>query len=526
MLFLVLFLTLVCACAAADTEYTLGNISGKISLSEDTYIILTPGNLPSHPDLLAELGLNAEQLKADWESRGVVLQAWTKDKKTSVEISVFQDEDSARYYDLETQANTVRKQYMKEQLSSYKNQGYNVSDSELKLHAKSGHYVVFNYVYKADSKTHRGILRKTIRNGYTLMVDYEVYDRKPTKTDRDKGRKVINSIQIESVEPVAASSGSQSGDSGVSGTPVSSAAVSAPSGAASTLKITSTLPKETNDGVFTIEGTAYPGSSLLIVAMRWSGNITNFHATATKGGTFKAKIKLPDEGVYMFTVNMYIHDQLAADAVLDTVLYQKSILPVTLDSDIPEEITSDELVISGVTVKNVSIQCIVTNGTFTYDKSVKTNGTGKFKFKVPTTMEGDYDIVLSFQKKELNNKRLNFSTTRTISSKAAQKNTAAKAVHPAYNLLTKKLDTYIGKTMVYTVYITKVEQQGNEWIITAAMKKNRNTYSNFLVYAAEEDPGLTVDSKVKIYGTCIGAFPLQSEEGDGSYPGFDYLFSE
>ena len=523
LLFLVLFLALVCSVAAADTEYALGDISGKMSLNEDVYIVLTPENLAAHPDLLSELGVTAEELQKDWETRGVILKAWTKDKKTSVEVSVIQDEDSKAYYDLETQAASVRKQYYKDQLAAYKNQGYNVSDSEMKLHAKSGHYVVFDYVIRSEDTARRGVLRKTIRNGYTLTVDYEVFDRRPTKTDRDKGRKIINTIKIDAVAPVAeAPSGKQGTASGSSAAP---AAKPAPSGAEGTLSVSVPPPEETNDGVFTIEGTAYPGSKLVIVAMRWSGGTYQFHADASKNGKFKSKITLKDEGLYQFTINMMINDQPVADQVLNTVTYSKSLLPVSLDQKIPEEIQTDELVISGVTVKNVSIQCLATNGNYTYDKSVKTNGTGKFKFKVPTTAEGEYNIILSFQKKGLNSQRKTFTTTRTASAKTVQKNTSAKAVHPAYNLLTKKLNSYIGKTLVYTVYITEVNQVGDEWIIKAAMKLSKGVYSNFLIFVAKEDPGLAVGTKVKLYGTCFGAYEVLAEEGNTSYPGLDYLFS-
>ena len=41
-------------------------------------------------------------------------------------------------------------------------------------------------------------------------------------------------------------------------------------------------------------------------------------------------------------------------------------------------------------------------------------------------MEAEYDITLSFQKKGLNNKRLNFTTTRTVSSTETQARTTAK----------------------------------------------------------------------------------------------------
>ena len=524
LLIFVLFLALCCVSAAAATEYDLGGISGKVSIDENTYIVLTPENLSEHPDLLSGIGKTAEDLQADWTARGVLLQGWTKDMKTSVEISVFQDDLSSRYYDLESTANTTRKQYYKEQLDVLKQQGYRINDSEMKLH-KSGHYVGITYVRSDDGTTRRGVLRRTIRNGYVLQMDYEVFGRKPTKSDKDKGRKIINTIEIEEIAPtVPAASQASSGTETESGNEAPAGPV--PAGAAGTLSVTVPPPAETNDGEFTIEGTAYPNSRLIIVAMRWSGTAYRFYADATKAGKFKAKIKLPDEGLYQFTINMDVNDQPVADAILNAVTYSKSLLPVNLDAEIPEQITTDELLISGVTVRNVSIQCLVTNGTTTYDKSVKTSASGKFKFKIPTTMEAEYDITLSFQKKGLNNKRLNFTTTRTVSSTETQARTTAKAVHPAYNLLTKKLDSYIGKTTVYTVFITDVQQMDEEWVITAALKANKGNYSNFLIYMSKEDPGLTVGSKVKIYGTCIGGYQIQSEEGDVSYPGFDFLYTE
>lgn len=539
LLLLVLFLTLVCACAAAD-EYTLEGISGKMTLDESTYIVLTAENLSSHPDMLKELGTDAETLKKDFEERSVVLKAWTKDLKTSIEVTVVQDEDSARYYDLELQNNSARKQYYKEQLAAYKSRGYNVSDSEIKLHAKSGHYAVFNYSFKDNDTTRRGIMRKTVRNGYTLTVDYEVFDRRPTKTDKDKGRKFINGIVIDAVEPKGdlpsgkPASGTGSASSGTASSDDSALSVSSvPSGAASTLKVSTPPPTKTNSGTFTIEGTAYPGSKLIFSAPRLNSTSSDSYTVktvTTKGGKFKAKIALPAEGVYYMTLTMEVEGNPTLD--LGKVEYKKTFLPITMDAQIPEEITTDELVISGVTVKNVSIQCLVTNGITTFDKSIKTNGTGKFKFKVPTAVEAEYEIVLSFQKKDLNSERLTFKTTRVKSTQETKKDTTAKAIHPAYNLLTKKISSYIGKTMVYTAHIVSVEQKGDDWLIIAALKLNKGKYSNFLYYTADHDPGLMPGSKVKLYGICQGPYQNQAEEEDTedkkqvAPPDFDFLYAE
>ena len=91
-----LLLTAACACAVAETEYSLDSISGRITFTkelENYFVVLTPGNLSEHPDLVSSMGKTAEELQSDWAERGVVLQAWGKgNKKTVVEVSIIQDE--------------------------------------------------------------------------------------------------------------------------------------------------------------------------------------------------------------------------------------------------------------------------------------------------------------------------------------------------------------------------------------------------------------------------------------------------
>ena len=113
MILLLLLLTACCAVAAADTEYALTPCSGKMALSEDSYIVLTPDNLDSHPDLLSSIGMSKEELLADWTDRGVQLQAWTKKMDACLEVTVIQDEEAKQYYDLEQQSRQVRNEYLK-----------------------------------------------------------------------------------------------------------------------------------------------------------------------------------------------------------------------------------------------------------------------------------------------------------------------------------------------------------------------------------------------------------------------------
>lgn len=524
LLILVLLLTALCACAAAGSEYPLESISGRVSVNEDRYIVLTPGNLAEHPDLLSSIGKSAEELQSDWAERGVQLQAWQKDMKVCIEVSVVQDEDSSRYYDLKAQDNGTRGTYYKEQKTKVTELGYIINESDHKLYSKSGYYFVFEYLLRKDDGQSRGIMRKNIRNGYTLIVDYRKMDgTKLSKTDKDRSNAFMNGIVIDDLAPAPAD-GTVTGQETASGedTPP------APAGVAGTLSVTILPPAETNDGVFTVEGTAYPGSEVIVIGMRWAGSSHQYTTTATKAGNFKVKVTLPEEGLYQFTVNMCLNgnQQPVADAVLNTTTYSRTLLPLSLDAEIPEVLTSDELVISGTTVKNVTIQCIVSNGTMTFDKTVKTNGTGKFKFKVPTSQEGEYNVILSLSKKDLNSKRLTWTTTRSLTAEDNRSRTISSAQKVSYANLTKKLDTYIGKTLVYEAHIVDVKEVGEEWIITAALKLNKGQYSNILIYMAKDNPGLAPGAKVKLYGTCVGAYQEQSEEGDVTYPGFDYLYFE
>ena len=530
LLVLVLLLALLCAFAYADTEYDLGGISGKITFSDDQYVVLTRDNLADHPDLLASIGKTQETLLADWEERQVLLQAWSKGDKnsTSVEITVSQDETAARYYDLNARTGSDRRQYYNETLTKYREQGYVIDNEhcELKKHSKSGYYVTFQYVNRTVEPARRGILRQTIRNGYTLCMNYEVYERKVSRSDEDKSRKLVNLIEIEDVEPTA-SSGTVTTTTVTDPETGIATETAAVTGAAATLDVTVPPPAETNSGVFTVEGKAYPGARLIIVAMRWVGSSTKFTADATKAGNFKAKVTLPEEGLYQFSINMEIDGEIVADSILNAVTFSRTLLPVTMDQDPPEKLTGDELVISGVTDKGVTVQCIVTNGVTTYDKMIKTNGTGVFKFPVKTDIEAEYNITLAFSKKGLNTRRLTYKCYRNMTEEDNKNHAVKDAIKPAYAALVKNLDTYIGRIMVYDVYIVSIEQKGDEWIIQAAQKQNKNgSYDNLLYYMAKEEPGFSLGSRIKIYGTCIGAFQVQSEEGNESYPGFDYLFIE
>ena len=528
LLILVLLLTAACACAVAETEYSLDSISGRITFTkelENYFVVLTPGNLSEHPDLVSSMGKTAEELQSDWAERGVVLQAWGKGKnKTVVELTIVQDEASVKYFDTESRTRAERAEY-KKLIVQTKPQGYTLFDVTLKKHEKSGNFVEYEYLYSEGGEQHRGIVGKIVRNGYSLTMDFQAYDRKLSPDDRKYSRKILNAIEIDSVSASAVSVAGQ-------GTPESLSAADIPAGAANTLNVSVLPPKITNDGVFTVEGTAYPGSELVISAMRFSSTVSqHYNAIAGDSGKFKIKVTLPEEGSYTVSIAMYIDNVPLQDAFLSSVKYTSTQIPYQLNADIPSVLSTDSLVLSGTTIKGVTIQCIVSvnNGqplTIKPRDTLKTNGNGTFSFTVPTDQEGEYDFLLVFSKTGMEMERYTAKATRTLSASDQNARTADKAEKVNYDKLIKKLDSYIGHTMAFDAHITEVSQAGDQWQITAALKLNRGKYSNYLIFLADEDPGLVAGAKAKLYGVCTGLYSILSEEENVSYPGFDFLFSE
>ena len=534
---LVILLLAVCACAAADTEYPLTPCSGRIKLNTDTYVVLTSGNLADHPDLLTAIGKTSEELLKDWEERGVQLQAWSKSLDVCLEVTVVQDDDSIKYYDLEKQTRKERNEFLK-RISGGKlsDRGYlvlsgaNVIEKpELKKQTLGGNFVRFEYRHTDSSTKQRGLGCITVRNGYTVFLDYQVFNRLPRDNDLKKLNPIANTVAFDDVDMTAVAQSAQKTENGQ--VIIDTTSVSVPANAASMFSVTTVLPEKTNTGIFTVEGTAYPGSEISVVAMDYTKLTTpscHFSGVTGTNGKYKVKVTLPQEATYQVVVNNDIGSIPVAYKYLNQIIYSKFALSYQLDNPIPDQLTSDELVISGTTDKGVTIQCIVTNGTSTFDKTVKTNGTGKFRFKVPTKEEAEYDITVVFSKKNLSTERLNVKASRNLTEQDTRTRTAEKAkkMTASYSALVRNLNTYIGETMVYSAHILSVEQVGEEWIITAAARLNNKTYSNYLYYMAKGDPGLTVGSKVKLYGVCRGAYQYQSEEGSDSYPCFDFLFFE
>lgn len=507
--FLIIAVMLLLVCISAQAAVTMTDVSfDSVYMTcslPDTLIQLREDNLSSHPELLATLGTSEEELLEDWHERGVMMQAWNAEGDVCLEITAIQDDDAKQYFDIDRQSNQSRTAWRTSHTkgNTYSNLGYSIKSAEWKKQTKGGRFLAIKYKRTWNGKTWWGYARRTIRNGYTFTLDWQVYGRGLKTADSTTLNKVANSVEFTQTLPMPAS-------------------------AAGSITYTSVPPVETNTATFTVQGKCTPKAHIIGVLMRMTtGEKQLIEADANKAGSFKMKVTMPSEGVWQLTLTYESDGSEFAEEVFDPITYQASLLPLALDSMIPDEFPGDEYTIAGTTSKNVKVQCIVTaGGTTVFEKMIRTNATGRFTFKVPTSTQSSYEITLVLEKKGYSTRRKTYTANRNLTEEDIRGRYRSEAVKPAYSTLTKKLDAYIGKTVGYKIYIMDIASVGDEWIITAAMTKtDAGVLKNKIIVITSEDPGFEVGSAHKMYGTCIGSYNIQSEEGtESSLPSFDLLF--
>ena len=196
---LCVLLTVCCVAALAETgttEYSLGEVYARVTLS-DNYIVLQKNTLGQHPEFLASKDTTEEAVLADWTERGVLLQAWTSDLDACLEIRTVQDADAEAYFDINAQTDQARKSYRSNHLKGqFENQGYDMKSAEWTRNGDGVRFLRLKYKRTVNGLVTWGYMDKTIQNGWTVILDFQVYGR--GLKDRDLNRlKAVFSTLIE-----------------------------------------------------------------------------------------------------------------------------------------------------------------------------------------------------------------------------------------------------------------------------------------------------------------------------------------
>lgn len=517
LLSIILLLVLACVPAYA-AMYSFDSIYATVNVPSEFTTILTPDTIGVNEGFITGLGTTPEQLRATFEADGILLQAWDAAKERCLVISAQnKDGDAEKYFDIDQQTPETRAAYRKEHLTgdAYAILGYDYQEAEWKKSSVYGRFLMLKYVQSIGGEVqHRGYARRTIRNGYTITVDLQVYGRSLKKADDNLMNDVMDTWKFASVLPMPELNASYH------------------------TVYTKAPPTETSTGKFTVKGTTLPSAVVTYTLFSSTRGIQiNDTVTANKKGNFSFDIALTTESDYIFNLTVHNGNTVSEDLLQTVIRFSKSNIPVTFD-DIEFEqaakpsgsdnkdyaISTDKLVISGITDKGVRVQ-LNCNG----ENSSKTVGAnGQFSFNVKTNKEQEYVITLTFSSKGNVIRTFKVNGVRTFTEAERRAAIKAEAVKPAYSTLTSKLKGYTGRTMGYTVYVVSIEEEaGGGYLSQMAFVSRKSGYKDFIYVRTDDAPSFSVDDKIKIYAVCTGGLDVTNETGKTvTYPSFDLLFFE
>ena len=494
---LTLLLVLLALPAAAEIQ-VLDSLFATVDIP-DSYITLTSENLSSFEEWLASRNSSVEQTAADFQARGVLYQCWTPEYDACFELTAVQNEKILNLFDMNEQETSTRADYRLGHYPEniYSNEGYNFSSADWK-NTPSGRFLILRYIKRDGGEiAHRGMMRRTIRNGYEITFDMKVFGRGLTNKDNTALNKIWDSFSFVEVLPL-------------------------PPAASAKIMITTAPPAETNKAEFVIQGTAAKGVKLTAVTMglNYPTPILS-NVEVGPSGKFKLPIQLPKEGVFLVTIT----GEHGGEDVVELaypVTYQSSLLTVNVTTAPGSVVTTDGLSILGTSEPGATIQVFVNNAATV---TRKVTGAGRFKIDVNTPEEGPYEVVLAFSKKGLADRRVTYTFMREWSEADIIKDLKARSIKPAYNTLLSKMETYEGRMMGYKGYMVDVTQAGTEWIARMALTKRGNNYGNFILVTCNEEPSVPIGNQVTMYGTCAGTASAASEDGQETveYPFFELL---
>lgn len=504
------FLCLIClllpALALAD-GFTFAEQGAVCTLDGKKYTILTPDNLAGRAQWLSAKGLTADEVRDDFLSRGVLLQAWNADGDVCIEISAVQDSYGLQYYDVNQVTDTERKNYRighsSDKTGEWRALGYDYkSDAAWKNYKNIGRFLQLEYTRTINGTTYRGYARKTIRNGWHIHIDYQVYGRGLKSSDKKALENIMSGWEFLEIIP----------------RPVTSA---------TKVIFTSTPPKETSTGKFTISGTGSSGHKIICVAMSSASSaVHRFEDVIDSKGKFSIDVKLPGEGYWLMTYTVMGGEEIIEEGAFDPTTYDDTLLSVALTGALPSQmtLTGNSMTISGTTLKQTKVQCLVDGR---YDKSITTNNSGEFTFTFDTSAEGVYNITLIFQKKGYDDRRFRCVATRELTEEDRKQAIRDEAIKPTYSNLVKKMVDYRGSYMLYTLNIKEVSATPTGYVTFAGMSKTKSgVYKELVVIRTTDAPGWYAGEQVRMYLKCLGAYDVVSDDGTDSYPYFDLQWIE
>jgi len=505
LLLIVLLLLGIMAGTAAAEIYKFNGPEMFIELSDTVYNVqLTANNIDTMEAEIVSRGKTLEEMKQRFENEGLLLLAYDDKNGRTVTVTAVRDAKGQEIYDIDAVTPDDRSVYR----ANHKNgtlmggEGYSVESAEWKKFGTGqDRFLMIKYTRKLNGTTTYGLIRKTIKNGYSITVDMQTGSRKVASADITALNKIQDTIAFSATENTE--------------------------GAEPELALTfSVVPPElTNTAAFSIKGTTLPGATVVAAYVSLKYNQSKVMSVMADGkGVFQFDIVLPREDLYNLLVSVVNDEGGENEKTIEKSFqteYNAGLIPVTFTSTFPTEFTGDSFKLAGTTETGVTVQLSV-NGVNT---SKKTGSAKTFSFTVDTSAEGTYTIMLTFSKKGYDTRIFNYTIERHFSAEQQKTALAKTAKRPEYTDLKNQPDNYYGKVVHVSGYIVSLEEGSGEWRMTYAVKKSGSTYKNMIMVLCSEKPECEIGQQIDVYGYADGLYKTQGEDGsDVTWPKIKFLF--
>ncbi len=499
LILLVLFMT---ATASAEI-YKFSETGMFIELSAATYPVqITGETLDANEAELLQRGMSAEEVKARFESEGLLLLAYDDKNGRTIEVTAVRDASGQKILDIDEitpeERSTYRANHRNGSMTG--SLGYSFESCEWKnFGGTQGRFLMLKYVRKINGETYYGLWRRTVKNGYTVTVDMQVRGRKVSSADITALNKIQDTIAFVAAEATEDQ-------------PV-------------TLSFSVIPPEVTNSDTFIIKGTTQPGMTVVAAYASLKYNQSKVLTAMADGkGIFQFSVTLPREDLYNLLVSVTANAGQENEATVEQSFqteYNAGLIPVTFTSAFPERFTGDSFKLTGTTDAGVTVQLSV-NGASTGKKT----GTAKtFSFTVDTSKEGIYTIMLTFSKKGYDTRIFNYTIERTMTQEEQRDALAKTAKRPEYANLKGNPDNYKDKVVHLGGYVVDVREGNGEYLMTFSMRKSGSSYKDLVMVSCPVAPDAEIDSQRELYGMADGLYKTQDENGkDITYPKVNFLF--
>ena len=502
-LLLAVGMLVLAAVPAAAESYKFGQIFMVLEVPLEYMTQITAENIDSYGEYLASIGETPETMKERFKEEGILIWAYDAEKGRTLVVTAVQDEQAKLYYDINEQTAETRAGYR----SGYKNgtyypkTDYTFDSVEWKNFGDNqGRFLMVRYTHKADGKVAwKGEWRRTIRNGYTITVDMRVGTRNVTSGDITALNKIQDSIAFVLMSE-------------------------APE-ALLTLAFSAPPPESTNSDTFTIKGTTRPGASVVAAYAALQSSQSKVYATTADGmGAFSIDVQLPGRDLYNLIVSVTANEGEENEETVSrdfSVEYDPTALPVSFMTDFPETFTADTFRLTGTTLTGVTIQLVVNNEL----QTKKTGDNRTFAFNVDTSREGDYQIQLTFTKKDYDTKIFTYTIPRVMDEGQRRETIRTQSRSPEYANIASNPDNYVDRVLRYKGYILDSVANGSEWVITFATDKSGSKYKNRIMVLSPEPVTPDLETQVTLYGTMTGVYTFLDEDGkEQSLPRMNLAF--